>query len=134
MRFNTFKRIKTVQFEFFVFLLFFRILQHVKNRHFTWACFSAPNPVWRVLHRKPYEVSMPGLLGLVIFLGQIIFGKFCFSYFFRRFPDRVAVLPVSQNNPNRVPNHPPRGILRRPRFLREVFFFPSDPVWSLYYL
>ena len=79
MRFNTFK---TVQFEFFVFLLFFRILEHVKNRHFTWVCFSAPNPIWRVLHCKPYEVLMPGLLPGLIFLEQKNLKKCLFFHFF----------------------------------------------------
>ena len=76
---------------------------------------------------------MPGLLPGVIFLEQKFLKK-KFLSFFRYFPDRVAVLPVSQNNRNRVPFHPPEGILRRPRFLGAVFFFPSDAVWNLYYL
>ena len=48
----------------------FRILEQVKNRHLTWVCFSATSPIYRVLHRKPYEVLMPGLLLGLIFLEQ----------------------------------------------------------------
>ena len=50
---------------------------------------------------------------------------------FSIFADRLAILPILQNDPNVITFETPNAFGMSARKKKVLVFFPSDPVWSL---
>ena len=105
----------------------FAVLEHVPTRRFTWDCFSATRPLRPIYHRKRYTLSIVKCHREAHFPGRKNSGKNIFSSFFPRTPDRCAVVPVSQKDPNGVPFHSPVRIFKSTARPGRGVFFPGRP-------
>ena len=110
------------------FFSFFTVLEHGPTRRFTWVCFSATRPLRPIYHRKRYTLSIVKCHREAHFPGRKISGEmFFFFHFFPRTPDRCAVVPVSQKDPNGVPFHSPVRIFKSTARPGRGDFFPGRP-------